>query len=56
MIADSPNQLISDKAVYRTAPATPGLLMTGNGLKLDGVGHVYNNPSTDLLHQITQKQ
>ena len=26
-INESMNQLMSDKAVYRTAPATPGLLM-----------------------------
>ena len=26
MITQSVNQLISDKAVYKTAPATPGLL------------------------------
>ena len=24
------NQLMNDEAVYRTAPATPGLLITGN--------------------------
>ena len=28
-IGDSINQLISDKAVYRTAPATPGLIKIG---------------------------
>ena len=27
-LTDSLNELINDKAVYRTAPATPGLLMT----------------------------
>ena len=32
-LTDSLNQLISDEAVYRTAPATPGLLKTINSLK-----------------------
>ena len=44
------NQSINDKAVYRTAPATPGLL------KLDGVGPVDNRPSTDKLHHFVQKK
>ena len=32
------NQRINDEAVYRTAPATPGLLIIENGLKLLEIG------------------
>ena len=38
------NESLYDKAVYRTAPATPGPLLTS---KLEGVGPVDNRPSTD---------
>ena len=49
---------MNDEAVYRTAPATPGLLINDEAvyrtapatpglLKLDGVGPVDNRPSTD---------
>ena len=49
---------MNDKAVYRTAPATPGPLniafrrfrfpyMVKSYLKLDGVGPTENKPSTE---------
>ena len=44
------NQSINYEAVYRTAPATPGLLI------LDGVGPVDNRPSTDELHHFVRKK
>ena len=46
------------EAVYRTAPATPGLLIIRrrSAVKLDGVGPVDNRPSTDKLHHFVQKK
>ena len=43
------SQSISDKTVYRTAPATLGLL------KLDGVGPVDNRASTNVLSHFVKK-
>ena len=41
------NELINDKAVYRTAPATPGLLnITGSVITRRG-SPIDNTPSTD---------
>ena len=45
------NELINDKAVYRTAPATSGLLK-----KLDGVGPVDNRPSNDKFDHFVRKK
>ena len=42
---------MNDVAVYRTAPATLGLLIT-----LHGVGPVNNRPSVDKLHHFVQRK
>ena len=52
-VTESVSQLMSHKAVYRTAPATPGLLIM---FTLDGVGPVDNRPSTDKLHHFVKKE
>ena len=41
-IGDSINQLISDEAVYRTAPATPGLLKSIQIYTLRSSRHIIN--------------
>ena len=61
-ITNSVDELNTYKIVYRTAPATPGLLILLKSdntieyfLKLDGVGPVDNRPSTDKLHHFIPK-
>ena len=49
------NQSVNDKGVYRTAPATPGLLITPLSKKPDGVAPLVADPplsnsTTELIH------
>ena len=43
------NQSINDEAVYRTAPATPGLLIMYNRLHINKKAHgIFQNPKFNL--------